>query len=49
LLRYFLAIIRGIFLKGRGLGVLWPRVVALAVFGLVIMMLSVARFTKRLG
>ncbi|HUT75590.1 MAG TPA: ABC transporter permease [Armatimonadota bacterium] len=48
-LRYFLTIVRGIFLKGSGLDVLWPHVVALAVFGLVIMMLSVARFTKRLG
>jgi ABC-2 type transport system permease protein len=48
-LRYFLVIIRGIFLKGNGLAVLWPQVMALAVFGIVIMGLSALRFSKRLG
>ena len=48
-LRYFLAIIRGIFLKGSGLDLLWPNVVALAGFGIVIITLSALRFSKRLG
>jgi ABC-2 type transport system permease protein len=48
-LRYFLVIIRGIFLKGNGLAVLWPQVVILAAFGLAIMWLAAARFQKRLG
>jgi len=48
-LRYFLAIIRGIFLKGNGFAVLWPQVAALAALGVVIMTLSALRFSKRLG
>ncbi len=48
-LRYFLVIVRGIFLKGNGLDVLWPQVAILAVFGVVIMSLAAARFQKRLG
>ncbi len=48
-LRYYLAIVRGIFLKGVGLGVLWPQVAALAGLGLLILTLSVLRFSKRLG
>jgi len=48
-LRYFLAIIRGIFLKGNGLEVLWPQVLALAAFGVGIMGMSALRFSKRLG
>ena len=48
-LRYFLVIIRGIFLKGNGLDVLWPQLVALAVFGTVIFSLATARFSKSVG
>lgn len=48
-LRYFLEIIRGIFLKGIGLAELWPQVLALAGFGIGILTLSAARFSKRLG
>ena len=32
-LRYFLVIVRGIFLKGVGLDVLWPQIAALAIWG----------------
>lgn len=46
--RYFLEIVRGIFLKGNGLEVLWPQTAALAAFGLTILMLSSARFHKTL-
>jgi len=48
-LRYFLSIIRGIFLKGSGLAVLWPNVLALLVFGVVILTLSALRFSKKMG
>jgi ABC-2 type transport system permease protein len=48
-LRYFLVIIRGIFLKGSGLEVLWPQVLALAAFGVGLMALSALRFSKNLG
>ncbi|MFB3881256.1 MAG: ABC transporter permease [Armatimonadota bacterium] len=48
-LRYFLVIVRGIFLKGNGLSVLWPQVLILTAFGLAIMRLAAARFQKRLG
>jgi ABC-2 type transport system permease protein len=48
-LRYFLVIIRGIFLKGNGLDVLWPQALALLAIGVGILALSAARFTKRLG
>ena len=47
-LRYFLVILRGIFLKGVGLDVLWPQVAALAVFGGAILTLSALRFQKRI-
>ncbi len=47
-LRYFLVIIRGIFLKGIGIGVLWPQLAALAVLGLLVFGGAVSRFRKRL-
>ena len=45
-LRYFLVIVRGIFLKGIGLDLLWPQVVALAAWGSVVLALAVARSRK---
>jgi ABC-2 type transport system permease protein len=48
-LRYFLVIVRGIFLKGNDFGVLWPQAAVLLVFGVVILGLSALRFRKRLG
>ncbi len=47
-LRYFLVIIRGVFLKGVGLEVLWPQFLALMILGLIIFTSSVKRFRKRL-
>jgi ABC-2 type transport system permease protein len=41
-------IVRGIFLRGSGINVLWPDMAALAVFGVVILGLSVQRFHKHL-
>jgi ABC-2 type transport system permease protein len=47
-LRYFLVIIRGVFLKGNGLDILWPQMAALAILGGVTILLSTLRFQKRL-
>jgi len=47
-MRYFLEIVRGIFLKGSGFDTLWPNLAALAVFGVAILWLSVQRFHKTL-
>jgi ABC-2 type transport system permease protein len=46
-LRYFLVIVRGIFLKGIGLDLLWPQVAALAAWGALVLALAVARSRKR--
>ena len=46
-LRYFLVILRGIFLKGVGLETLWPQVLALGGWGVVILVLAIVRSTKR--
>jgi ABC-2 type transport system permease protein len=47
-LRYFIEIVRGIFLKGVGISILWPDMAALAIYGMAILGLSTARFHKTL-
>jgi len=47
-LRYFLVVIRGVFLKGIGLDILWPQMAALALLGGTMILLSSLRFRKRL-
>jgi len=47
-LRYFLVIIRGVFLKGVGFEVLWPQFLALLVLGIIVFTSAVKRFRKRL-
>ena len=47
-LRYFLVIIRGIFLKGNGFNILWPQMLALAILGAAVFTFSSLRFRKRL-
>jgi ABC-2 type transport system permease protein len=47
-LRYYLVIIRGIFLKGIGVQILWPQMVALGILGILVLTLSSLRFSKRL-
>jgi ABC-2 type transport system permease protein len=47
-LRYFLIIIRGVFLKGNGLDILWPQMLALVILGTLTIFLSSMRFQKRL-
>ena len=46
-LRYYLVIVRGIFLKGVGMDVLWPQALALLVWGLTILSLATLRYSKR--
>ena len=46
-LRYFLVILRSIFLKGVGLETLWPQALGLTVWGVAILALAIARSTKR--
>ena len=48
-LRYFIVIVRGIFLKGIGWSVLWPQIAALLTWGLAIVGLAVARSRKTLN
>ncbi|MBU2824393.1 ABC transporter permease, partial [Acidithiobacillus ferrooxidans] len=47
-LRYFLVIIRAVFLKGVGFAVLWPELGALALLALIMLTISVLRFRKSL-
>lgn len=48
-LRYFLIIIRGIFLKGVGVAILWPQILALFVLGSLVLTMAVRRFHKNLA
>ena len=47
-LRYFLVIVRGVFLKGVGLDILWPQYVAMTVLGLAVFSGAIRYFRKRL-
>lgn len=47
-LRYYLVVIRGTFLKGVGLGVLWPQLAAMAGIATVLLVTSILRFRKSL-
>ena len=47
-LTYFLRILRGLLLKGSGLDAIWPDVLALSVFAVVLVTLSAVRFRKSL-
>ena len=47
-LRYFLVVVRGIFLKGVGIETLWPQGLALLAWGAGVSALAVARLRKRL-
>lgn len=47
-MRYFMDIVRGVFLKGVGVEVLWPQLLMMAVFGVLILWFSALRFRKRL-
>ena len=45
-LRYFLVIVRGIFLKGTGFDILWPQFLALAIWGVSALTLAAMRSRK---
>lgn len=47
-LRYMMEIVRGLFLKGIGVDVLWPQLLALLIYGVAILVFSALRFHKRL-
>jgi ABC-2 type transport system permease protein len=47
-LRYFVEIVRGVFLKGIGWSVLWPQMTVLAFYGVTILLLAASRFEKKL-
>jgi ABC-2 type transport system permease protein len=46
--RYFLVVVRGVFLKGVGPSVLWPEVVLMAVYAALTLALAVHSFRKEL-
>ena len=46
--RYFMEIVRGVFLKGSGADILWPQLLMLAAYGVTIITLSALRFHKRM-
>ena len=48
-LRHFVAIVRGILLKGVGLSILWPNVLALIAFVAVLLTISINRFRNQLS
>jgi len=47
-IRHFLDVVRAVFLKGAGIDVLWPSLLALLVLGIVILWGTAGRFRKRL-
>ncbi len=47
-LRFYLVVLRGTFIKGIGLGVLWPQMIAMAILGLATLSLATLRFRKTL-
>jgi ABC-2 type transport system permease protein len=47
--RYLVHAFRGVLLKGNGLAVLWPDLVALVVFAVVVIAIATARFQRRLA
>jgi len=47
-LRYFLEIVRGTFLRGTGLAVLWPHLLMLGIYSAIVMGLSALSLRKRL-
>jgi|ERR1700722_8224242 ABC-2 type transport system permease protein len=47
-LRYYLVVVRSVFLKGTGFSVLWPQMLGMAILGLLLLTASVNRFRKRL-
>ena len=47
-LRYFLVVIRGTYLKGVGMDILWPQMAAMAALGVTLLTVAILRFHKAL-
>ena len=47
-LRYFLVVLRSSYLKGVGMNILWPQMLAMAGLGVTLLTISVLRFHKAL-
>jgi len=47
--RYFVALLKGIYLKGVGLGILWGEAALLTVFSIAMIVLATRKFKKKLG
>ena len=47
-LRYFLVVLRGTYLKGVGMEILWPQMLALATLGISLLTIAILRFHKAL-
>ncbi len=47
--RYYLEITRGLFLKGVGISVLWPQVLAMVIFSIVVLAAAISRFRQNLS
>lgn len=47
-LRYFLVVLRGTYLKGLGMEILWPQMAAMAGLGISLLMIAILRFHKAL-
>ncbi|BCS55292.1 ABC transporter permease [Geobacter sp. SVR] len=47
--RYFVYILRGVYLKDVGLEILWPEALFLAAFGIIVMTVAVRKFKKKIG
>ena len=48
-LRYFIVVVQDVFLKGAGLGILWPQMAAMVGLGTAMLTLSALRFKRRLA
>jgi ABC-2 type transport system permease protein len=47
-LRYFLIVLRGTYLKGVGMNILWPQMAAMAGLGVSLLAIAILRFHKAL-
>jgi ABC-2 type transport system permease protein len=47
--RYFITILKGIFLKGVGLNVLWPELAFLAGFGALVFVVATRKLSQKLA
>jgi len=48
-IRHFLVVVRGIFLKGAGFGILWPEIATLGAMGVIVLAVAASKFRKTTG